>query len=192
MGYVAVRAYFNPDGDHMELSETAWKEKRLYRYYKFTNNLTVSQQGRGYAQGIFMITAFCLSYLILGLIDLETCVQYRDWRLWRKDELRPWLNDAYANGYIWAYNYSRAKMNEIWEKDLPEMEKIHDDKAYTKRSWKKAMCLKECLARDSKWDSPYHYNQVDYEMPPKAHPAYQAFVRQEAEKESALGLSAAE
>ena len=38
--YIAVRTYFNPDGDHMELSETAWKEKRLYRYYKFTNNLT--------------------------------------------------------------------------------------------------------------------------------------------------------
>ena len=38
--YIAIRGYFNPDGDHMELSETAWKEKRLYRYYKFSNNLS--------------------------------------------------------------------------------------------------------------------------------------------------------
>merc|ERR1712228_614152 len=106
--YIAIRTYFNPDADHGELSETAWKEKRLYRYYKFTNNLTVSQQGRGYAQGIFMIGMFCVTYLVLGIIDYETCVQYRHWRLWRKNELKPWLNDAYKNGYMNPYNYSKA------------------------------------------------------------------------------------
>ena len=37
--YIAIRKYFNPDADHVELSPTAWKEKRLYRYYKFSENL---------------------------------------------------------------------------------------------------------------------------------------------------------
>ena len=136
-----------------------------------------------------MIGFFCLTYLVLGLIDYETCVQYRHWRLWRKDELKPWLNDAKERGYLNPYNYSRANLKKIFETELPEIEKMHDSATYTKRSWRQAHSLKECLKRDEKFDSPYHYNFVDYEMPPRTHPAFIAFEKEQAEKQGIAQLN---
>merc|ERR1719410_1043247 len=64
--YIAARGCYQPvGGDYMELSETAWKEKRLYRYYKFSNNLGVNEQQRGYAAGIFVLGAYFVSFMVV-------------------------------------------------------------------------------------------------------------------------------
>eukprot|EP01083_Nonionella_stella_P235172 827208_1 len=126
--YIAIRSYMNPDGDYMELSETAWKEKRLYRYYKFSNNLSVTQQQRGYAQGIFVIGAYVGLFFLLYWVDLETCVMYRHYRTLR-DEIRdPWLAAARKEGHISGWKYSRKKLEEMYEKELPKIAKKHDAK----------------------------------------------------------------
>eukprot|EP00483_Globobulimina_turgida_P000003 UN00003 len=184
--YIAIRKYVNPDGDYMELSETAWKEKRLYRYYKFSNNLSVTQQGKGYAAGLYVIAGFLVMFFVVAWIDIETCVQYRRFRTIRKEITKPWLTAAAANGFWTGWGYSKSKLNEMYDTDLPQIAKKHD--APTRREWQKEMCLAQCIKREKEFDSPYHFNNVDNAMPPNAHPAYHAFVENEKAKKGIAQL----
>mmetsp|Transcript_54985 Transcript_54985/g.67392 ORF Transcript_54985/g.67392 Transcript_54985/m.67392 type:complete len:190 (-) Transcript_54985:93-662(-) len=39
---------------HHELSQTSWKEKRFYRYYRFSENVNAYKEQRGYMAGAFV------------------------------------------------------------------------------------------------------------------------------------------
>ena len=163
----------------MELSETAWKEKRLYRYYKFSNNLSVKMQQRGYAAGIFVLGAYFVSFFVLFAVDIETCVQYRSYRQWRAEVRDPWLQAAADAGYWYPWSYSKDKLEKMYDEELPAIAEKHD--APTRRSWQREMCLTECLKRDKDFDSPYHFQSVDHGMVPQAHPAFQKMAAEQSE-----------
>lgn len=117
-------------------------------------------------------------FFTLGFIDIETCVQYRNYRSWRKEELKPWLKAASDEGYWFGWNYSYNKLQDVYNKEIPQLRTERGHDAKTKSEWKKKMCLTEVYKRDKEFDSPLLFGPFDFDMPPNAHPAYQQFEKQ--------------
>ena len=133
----------------------------------------MTEQGRGYAAGIFTISMFAVLWFTLWAIDIETCAQYSRYRKWRKEERNPWWRKSRDLGFLHPWHYAYDELQKVYDEELPELREKHDAK--NRREWNKKMCLNEVYKRDKDFNSAVLFGPFDYDLPPKAHPAYQAF-----------------
>mmetsp|Transcript_21875 Transcript_21875/g.35161 ORF Transcript_21875/g.35161 Transcript_21875/m.35161 type:complete len:223 (-) Transcript_21875:187-855(-) len=172
--YIGIRGYFNPQGDWLELSETAWKEKRMYRYYKFSERLSVSQQGRGHFAGILTVSGLLAAWMVTWWFDIQVASTHFWYRQWRDEEIKPWCKLAGKNGYLNAMKFSRHKMKEVFDEKLPAIRETHD--GLTKKEYARNMTLFAVRDRQPDFDEQYLFGPFEFEMVPEANPAYHKFI----------------